>query len=428
MSPLARHLELAPTDDPCATLAPRTRFIGRSTDIAQVLSLLERKERLCTLIGWVGIGKTHLARVAADAWRNEAPSRVLRCVDLVHEKHIEDAIDAAFVCREPTLILVDSGEHFDAATINKLATKLDQTPLARVLATARAPLGLTAEIRYWLAPLSLEAGVELFCDRVQSACAGTCGENEYVEKIVATVGGHPLSIELAAAQADVLSFQEIFEKLSDRFSLLRCERREVAARHRSIEASIAGAWASLRPHEERALLKCVALGDQFTLAEAEALAAFGDEEGHDTIELLRTLVSRSFLMPLSADGTRKFVWSPNVRAYAATRIPSESRELEVCAEKRTVRIGRRTLSLKRRRAPWLIVARLVAERETNPGRALDVPALTEAGWPEERITPDAAAARVYFVVRELRKAGLEEVLLTVAEGYLLDPAIAIVQR
>jgi predicted ATPase len=47
--------------------------------------------------------------------------------------------------------------------------------------------------------------------------------------------------------------------------------------------------------------------------------------------------------------------------------------------------------------------------------------LVDAGWPEEKIQPDAAAGRVYAAVRTMRKLGLEPFLLTRDEGYLFDP-------
>ncbi|MEQ9498712.1 MAG: hypothetical protein RIT81_17675 [Deltaproteobacteria bacterium] len=78
-----------------------------------------------------------------------------------------------------------------------------------------------------------------------------------------------------------------------------------------------------------------------------------------------------------------------------------------------------TVPLHRRRAPWLVFRRLAEARVEAPGVPVDREALVEAGWPDEIIHPTAAAARVYFVIRQLRVVGLEDVVATGAGGYLI---------
>jgi hypothetical protein len=418
MSPLARHLEIASsTLDQSVTFSPRGRLIGREIEVAQILALFERGERLATLIGWTGQGKTRLARGVAETWKQGGADRVVRFVDLARETNVAEVIDQAASALEPTLLVIDSGDKFDAAISARVDEALKQSLSLRVLATSRRPIGLAAEMRYWLAPLSIAAGVELFLDRAGASTADS--DRELAEKIVELLGGHPWSIELAARQSDVLSFAELFARLSaDRFSVLR-----------PIEAAIEKAVAELPAREEEVLSKCAAIGESFTLAEAEAVFKSDTHAQVGLIELLRSLVLQSLLLPLATGtGPRRFVYAPSVRVWlTAAAAPSDRPVVEVNMEKRTIRVGRKVIALRRRRAPWLVIAQLIAEREARPGSSLDVRALTEAGWPGERISTDAAAARVYFVIRELRKAGLENILLTVAEGYLLDPAVDIVR-
>jgi hypothetical protein len=112
--------------------------------------------------------------------------------------------------------------------------------------------------------------------------------------------------------------------------------------------------------------------------------------------------------------------APQVAPTAAPRpgvmcIHETERSFQIDGEARVI--------LRRRHAPWLVLKRLAEERQHAPGHGLSVEELVAAGWPGETILPSAAASRLYFVIRELRKAGLERVLLTVAEGYMLDPSI-----
>jgi tetratricopeptide (TPR) repeat protein len=85
------------------------------------------------------------------------------------------------------------------------------------------------------------------------------------------------------------------------------------------------------------------------------------------------------------------------------------------------------LSLAQRRAPRLILLRLVEERDRAPGHPLTVDQLLEAGWPGERVLPDAGASRVYVALGTLRKLGLREVILSRDGGYLLDPRVPVLR-
>jgi predicted component of type VI protein secretion system len=79
--------------------------------------------------------------------------------------------------------------------------------------------------------------------------------------------------------------------------------------------------------------------------------------------------------------------------------------------------------LGRRGALRLLLDVLVGTRMRAPGVALDVDAMFTAGWPEERIARESAQARVYTSVQRLRGLGLDGILITRGDGYLLDPAV-----
>ena len=52
-------------------------------------------------------------------------------------------------------------------------------------------------------------------------------------------------------------------------------------------------------------------------------------------------------------------------------------------------------------------------------------ALQSAGWPGERMHPEAASNRVYVAITTLRKLGLKPVLVRRDDGYLLDPEVTV---
>ena len=82
------------------------------------------------------------------------------------------------------------------------------------------------------------------------------------------------------------------------------------------------------------------------------------------------------------------------------------------------------LTRKRTLRPLLLT--LVNHRLEEPGKALDVEELFAAVWPGERILPDARKNRVYVAVASLRKLGLDAVLTTRGDGYLLREDIEVV--
>jgi predicted ATPase len=104
---------------------------------------------------------------------------------------------------------------------------------------------------------------------------------------------------------------------------------------------------------------------------------------------------------------------------------SASRELWVGPEMGWFSVGHARVDLARRAPMRRVLAALVAARLDRPGEGLPWHALLEAGWPGQRVVPEAALQRVYTAVWTLRKMGLDQVLISRDDGYLLDPALPI---
>lgn len=79
------------------------------------------------------------------------------------------------------------------------------------------------------------------------------------------------------------------------------------------------------------------------------------------------------------------------------------------------------VDVARRGAVRRILAALATRRATAPGEALGVDDLFSIGWPGERIPYESQVRRVYTAIWTLRTLGLDGLLLTRDEGYLLDP-------
>lgn len=62
------------------------------------------------------------------------------------------------------------------------------------------------------------------------------------------------------------------------------------------------------------------------------------------------------------------------------------------------------------------------------GETCDVWALLDAGWPGERVEPEAGANRVYVAVSSLRRMGLRDAIERFDAGYRLVPGVEVLRR
>jgi tetratricopeptide (TPR) repeat protein len=86
--------------------------------------------------------------------------------------------------------------------------------------------------------------------------------------------------------------------------------------------------------------------------------------------------------------------------------------------------GGEPVDLSSRQALGLIMAELARRRSTGDANGISVDDLSEVGWPNEKLTQSAASSRVYTAIRTLRTMGLDDILLTGRDGYVLDPKLA----
>jgi len=82
-------------------------------------------------------------------------------------------------------------------------------------------------------------------------------------------------------------------------------------------------------------------------------------------------------------------------------------------------------SLERRRNLALILALLARHRLSDAGVPLPTATLLAAGWPGEKVIATAGAHRVRVAIATLRKLGLKDVLVTIADGYALSPSVPV---
>ncbi len=104
----------------------------------------------------------------------------------------------------------------------------------------------------------------------------------------------------------------------------------------------------------------------------------------------------------------------------ALRVCSQQRQPVVVRDGTWIRTDAGELVDLRRRVPARRVLAALVEAQRGGGEAMSTSDLFAAGWPGDRSRQDAARARVYVAINELRKSGLSVALQSDSTGYWLS--------
>ncbi|WP_214410163.1 BTAD domain-containing putative transcriptional regulator [Sphaerisporangium fuscum] len=363
-----RHLRLLRAERPAPDAAqtrsgnlpaPLTSFIGRDDDLARIDTLLAAG-RLVTVLGPGGAGKTRLAVEAARRHRHEYRDGawVIDLASVTEPSKVGAAVLAGIGLRggamsearmrvegdeldllvdklggRESLLLVDNCEHLIDAVAHLVAALLSRCAGLRVLATSREPLAVDGEALVPLGPLALPApddGVEqarraasvrLFTERAAAVRPGFDVDETTlpeVRRVVRSLDGMPLALELAAARLRTLSLPELADGLSDRFRLLTTGSRTALPRHRTLRAVIAWSWELLGEHERTVAERVSILPGGVTAASATAVCAGTAVPAAEIPELLAGLVDRSLLQLAPEPGRYRML--ETLREYGTGRL------------------------------------------------------------------------------------------------------------
>ena len=305
-----------------------TPLIGRERELAEAGALL-REQRLLTVVGAPGAGKTRLAlqlaAEAAEEFENVwwVGLQHIHDAELV-EPTIAQAVGAkadlpGYLRDRRALLLLDNVEQL-LGYAPRLAELLADTNSLKVLTTSREPLRLTLEQQYPVPPLPDEDAAALFGERAR-AVRPDFASNGAVAEICRRLDGLPLAIELAAALVKLLPPDALLERLEQRLALLtgRCAGPDPSARRRYARRSNgATSCSTLEEQELMARLSVFAGGWSLEAAEAVCDAELGT---------LASLVDKSLVR--ERDG--RFSMLETIREYALERLAEHDPEGEVSA-------------------------------------------------------------------------------------------------
>lgn len=339
--------ELLP-DIPNNLPAEVSSFVGRTREIDQICRLL-REQRLVTLTGPGGTGKTRLALKVADTVLNDFPDGVffVNLVPLTHPDAVIRTIAQVLEVREVTqrsqlesvqavlirltcLLVLDNFEH--VISVAPLVTQLlSAAPGLKILVTSREVLNVTGEQQVPVLPLALpdEAtttlaqleqveAVALFVRRAQAIRPDFTLDADNAPLVVAIcqrLDGLPLAIELAAARIRLFSLTALLNRLAQPSALLAGGARDADARHRTLYDAIAWSYALLSHDEKRLFAQLSVFRGGASIEAIDSVCS--QLAPLDLMNTLNSLVDKSLVQQYEgADGEIRFRLLMMMRTFA----------------------------------------------------------------------------------------------------------------
>lgn len=320
----------APSAVPAGIEGDDGPLFGRSHDLATLVALLGASERLVTITGTAGVGKSRLGRAVLRELAPRFAGGALLCaladvrdaeslcttvaaelgvtVD-TGGSHAVDRVGAALARRGPTLVLLDD---FDRAVESCAAIVGRWRTMAAgcaLIVTSREALRVSGEQAYELGPLEVPsadadaatqrsaAAVQLVMDR--AARAGHPVASDDVAEIAAIarqLEGLALALELTAARLGTIDAKSLRARLAaEPLEVLTRGTRDGAIRHRTLRGALASSWALLSDAEDAALTRCAVFRGGFDFDAAEAVVAPIGRDAPPVLDLLCALRDKSLL-------------------------------------------------------------------------------------------------------------------------------------
>jgi predicted ATPase/DNA-binding CsgD family transcriptional regulator len=357
-----RSLDVVPNNLPFEP----TSFVGRVAEI-EAVSALVRSDRVVTLLGTGGCGKTRLSlQVGAEVleefrdgvWFVElapvedagvVPQALADVIGVRTQagQPIADAVTAA-IGDDRVLVVLDNCEHVISAAASLADALLRRCRGVTVLATSREPLGVPGELTFSIPSLSVpdersahtsSEAVELFADRAASAMPAFAINDTNapaVADICRRLDGIPLAIELAAARIRALAPEQIRDGLADRFRLLTSGARTLTPRQQTLRASVDWSYDLLSEAERVALRRLSIFAGGFELEAAHAVLEGDDVDRVEVVDLVSSLVDKSLIAfdPGEDGAAPRYRMLETIRQYGHERLVGAGESDTVAARHR----------------------------------------------------------------------------------------------
>jgi len=330
-----------------------TSFIGREKEMADIKLFITDHQRLVTLTGIGGTGKTRLSLQASADLIDEFNDGVwfVQLAPISDATLVPQAVASAWGVRDQPgqaltealsdyarsknlLLILDNCEHVVEACATLVNELLHHAPKIKILATSRVSLNVDGESTYPVHPLSLPdlgqtlplpaltqyEAVRLFIDRAVSVRLTfnvTNANAPAVAQICQRLDGIPLAIELAAARIRSLSPAQIAARLGDRFNLLTGGARTSLPRQQTLRATMDWSYELLPEHERQMLNQLSVFAGNFSLEAVETVCFGGNIS---ILDALSALVDNSLVITDEINNETRYQLLETVRQYAFEKL------------------------------------------------------------------------------------------------------------
>jgi predicted ATPase/DNA-binding winged helix-turn-helix (wHTH) protein len=343
------------------------KVVGRDAVVQELIGQLER-QRLVTIVGAGGIGKTTVALLAAHDWvathggaamfidlgdiASDSPESVAEsvCAMLGIVPQGLSAMECVLehLRAREALVVLDTCEGVIGTAAALAEALAASAPDVRVLGTSREALRAEGEMVYRIETLAappLTAGeltakealkypaAQLFVQRVAANQAGfelTDAHAPIVAAICRELDGVALAIELAAGRVDAFGIPQVADQLATEFALTWPGRRTASPRQQTLNATLNWSHELLGPIERAVFRRLSVLMGPFPLEAAVAVCA--DDAGlapADVLEALSSLVAKSLVCTVTDGSRSRYRLLDMTRAYARGKLDASGEETDV---------------------------------------------------------------------------------------------------
>jgi predicted ATPase len=315
--------------------ASPTPLVGRERELDDLAALIA-EQRLVTLVGPGGVGKTRLAlelarQAAADL---EADGCLVELAPAGDGDAVRPAIARALDLPDPTrlaellgdrtlVLVLDNCEHVIASAADVADELLRRCPNLRLIATSREGLRVGGETVWPVPPLAAADAAELFFARARAAGARLEPSNELdraVEDICSRLDGLPLAIELAAARTRAFPVAQLAARLHDRFRVLTGGSRTALPRQQTLRAVVDWSYDLLFADEQRLFERLSAFPGGCDIATAREVCADDALLADDIDDLVEALIDKSLVVPVPHGDDLRLVQLQTLAQYGREKL------------------------------------------------------------------------------------------------------------